>query len=87
MAFIDAFLWGTGLSLGMCVGLVAWMFLRTASSKVLGITEQWTTSLQLQRESLEALKLRNILTTETNELAERITLMLERYGKLYEAKE
>jgi hypothetical protein len=78
MAFVNAFLWGTGLSLGICVGLVAWMFLRTAFGKVLGITEQWSSSLQLQRESLEALKLRNILTTETNEFVERIALMLER---------
>lgn len=28
MTFITAFLWGTGLSLGMCVGLVVWSYLR-----------------------------------------------------------
>lgn len=78
MAFIDAFLWGTGLSLGICVGLVAWMCLRTAVSRVLGITEQWVTSVDLQRQSLAALVERNLLTTETNEFAKRIALMLER---------
>ena len=78
MAFIDAFLWGTGLSLGICVGLVAWMFLRTASEKILGIADHWSSSMQLQRDSLALLRERNELTVETNEALEQIAGWLER---------
>jgi hypothetical protein len=78
MAFVNAFLWGTGLSLGLCVGLVAWLFLRTVSEKILGIADHWSSSLQLQRESLAALTERNLLADETNGYVERIALMFER---------
>lgn len=78
MAFIDAFLWGTGFSLGICVGLLTWLFLRTVSEKILGIADHWSSSVQLQRDSLALLRERNSLTVETNEFAERIALMLER---------
>jgi len=78
MAFVNALLWGTGLSLGICVGLLTWLFLRTASEKILGIADHWSSSMQLQRDSVSLLRERNSLTVETNEFAERIALMLER---------
>lgn len=37
MQFCDGFLWGSGLSLGICAGSVAWLFLRAGSHWMLGI--------------------------------------------------
>ena len=75
--FVESFLWGTGLSLGLCVGLVAWAFLRHGVHKVLGIDDQWETQREYNRESLDCLKERNRLTVVTNEIIERIACEFE----------
>ena len=77
MAFLESFLWGTGLSLGICVGLVAWAFLRTGVYKLLGVTASLESNLQFNRESLAALQERNRLTCDTNDLLGRIALTNE----------
>jgi hypothetical protein len=77
MIFLEAFLWGTGLSLGMCVGLVAWVFLRTAVNKLLGITEQLNKHVEIGVNSLLALQERNDLTISSNARLERIANAVE----------
>ena len=77
MIFLEAFLWGTGLSLGMCVGLVAWIFLKAAAYKILGIAADLERHLQLGVASLAALESRNELTVETNEWMESIAHAME----------
>lgn len=78
MTFLTAFLWGTGLSLGLCVGLVAWVFLRTATYKLLGITEDLQKHVEISVKSLAALYERNDLTVKTNEALELIAERLQR---------
>ena len=65
MVFVTAFLWGTGISLGMCVGLVAWAILRP-------MTPGYGVVREVDRISLEALNERNRLTEETNKSIKRI---------------
>jgi len=77
MEFISGLLWGTGLSLGICVGLVTWVFLRTAVNWLLGITSKRDAAERLDENYLAALQYRNVLTIETNELLERIAVHLE----------
>ena len=72
MTFIESFLWGSGFSLGFCVGLVAWVFLRTWANRVCGVADEHGTILECHRKSVEALEERNLMTVETNELIERI---------------
>ena len=64
MIFLEAFLWGTGISLGMCVGLMTWGLIRpmTPGSRV---------ARSIDRKSIEALQERNILTIKTNVFLER----------------
>ena len=78
MIFLTAFLWGTGLSLGLCVGLVAWVFLKAAAYKILGIDVQWEMMRAYERECLGALQSRNDLTESTNVRLERIADAIER---------
>jgi len=75
MTFVQGFLWGSGLSLGLCVGLVAWSFLADRLSERTG---RWDSQLKLQRESLDALRERNELTIETSQRLGRIADNLER---------
>ncbi len=63
MPVLTAFLWGTGLSLGMCVGLVAWSIYRQP--------ERFA-SRQYERLCLRALQERNRLNGELIEQVERI---------------
>lgn len=67
MQFVSGFLWGSGLSLGICVGLVAWVFLRTMANKICGIADDWYRLQQYNKASLAALVARNELTKVTNE--------------------
>lgn len=64
MVFITAFLWGVGISLGMCVGLVTWWLLRPLVNK--------------DDAYLAALQERNKLTVNTNEYLDRIADALEK---------
>jgi hypothetical protein len=59
------FEYGTGLSLGFCVGLVTWIFLRTAVNWLLGITWKPDRHLRIAVESLDVLYERNALTKDT----------------------
>lgn len=70
MEFVTGFLWGAGLSLGLCVGLVAWVFLRTAVYRLLGITGESEKHWEWNRTSVQLLHERNKLTHETNALLE-----------------
>jgi len=72
MVFIEAFLWGAGISLGMCVGLVAWALLRRVVTKP--TDDEWQTTNRLQLHSLQR---RNSLTSDTNEYLKRIATALE----------
>jgi len=77
MQFLSGFMWGSGLSLGICVGLVAWVFLRTLTQKVLGITEEWDSIRDHNRKSIAALEARNELTEETNIAIQKIASYLD----------
>lgn len=70
--FLTALLWGTGLSLGMCVGFITWAIFRRVILKA-----SYDTHLAIQRESVELLQERNCLTVVTNKLVERIALACE----------
>ncbi len=78
MEFILGLQWGTGLSLGFCVGLVVWMFLKVGVERLLGIPSLLDESRQFSLGTLRALLHRNRLTAETNEIGERIAAVLER---------
>ena len=78
MTFVESFLWGSGFSLGTCVGLVAWVFLRTWVNRICGVAEQWDTQVTFNEKSLNALEERNGLTVETNELLARLATRFER---------
>lgn len=69
MAFITALLWGTGLSLGMCVGLVAWAWLRPW---ITGEKQRDDAAFTYNVAVLEALQERNRLTVELINEVERI---------------
>ena len=58
MAFIDALLWGTGLSLGMCVGLVTLFYLRPLIVRSTDDPFLWC-----NQASLEAIREMNTLTS------------------------
>ena len=77
MTFVESFLWGAGFSLGICVGLVAWAFLRTASSKILGLSQHWEQIEEINKASIAALEERNRLTEVTNDYMERIAAASE----------
>ncbi|HUT87894.1 MAG TPA: hypothetical protein VMY37_00215 [Thermoguttaceae bacterium] len=77
MAFLEALLWGAGFSLGLCVGLVAWVFLRMGTYKLLGLASDRDTTEYFNRESLNALRTRNALTLTTNAQLRRIALAIE----------
>ena len=62
MIFVTALLWGAGISLGMCVGLVAWAFLRPLIA----------TEKEVFDASLAAFIERNRLTVQTNVHLDRI---------------
>lgn len=72
MTFLEAFLWGSGLSLGLCVGLVAWLFLKAAVYKLLGVDGHWEAMRNCERAGLAALLSRNELTVDANGFLERI---------------
>jgi len=75
MAFLSALAWGTGLSLGMCVGLVTWGLIRKTFGKALDIVDTVSNlerNHELSRRSVEALIKRNELTEETNLELKRI---------------
>lgn len=73
MTFLEAFLWGSGLSIGGCVGLVAWLFLKNAAYIYLGVDSQWETMRLHETECLAALLSRNDLTTKTNAILQHIS--------------
>jgi hypothetical protein len=64
MEFLSGLLWGAGLSLGCCVGLVAWVFLRTLAGWLLGHTEECSKLYELNLDSVAALRERNRLGAE-----------------------
>jgi hypothetical protein len=66
MDFISGLQWGTGLVLAFCGGGVAWLFLKPAVYRLLGITEILSENRQFNRDTLEALMQRNRLTEVTN---------------------
>ncbi len=66
--FITAFIWGTGISLGLCVGLAAWTWLRP----LVGSKDEWMTVKEYNRMSIEALEERNRLTYLQIAATERI---------------
>ncbi len=72
MIFLDGFLWGAGISLGFCVGLVAWLFLKTATYWVLGVTEELKEDREFSAVTVRALLERNRLTKDTIDRLERI---------------
>ena len=73
MEFISALQWGTGLSLGFCVGLVTWAIVRTKF-----FASRDDTYLDVHRDSVDLLRERNRLTAEeTNVFLERIAHALE----------
>ncbi len=76
MAFITAFLWGAGISLGLCVGLAAWLLIRPVVTRD---KEDWSTIREYNRQSLVALYERNGMTSEMNEYLDRIANALEEY--------
>ncbi len=67
MTFITAFLWGTGLSLGMCVGLVVWSWLRPLFTKRLD-----DAAFKYNAEVLKLLQDRNRMTVAQVAALERI---------------
>ena len=78
MEFISGLMWGTGLSLGICAGLVTWVFLREGVNRLLGVTSyERNTFRQFNKQSLEALSERNRLTCKTNALLERLAIRFE----------
>ncbi len=74
MVFVTAFLWGTALSLGLCVGLAAWAFIRP---RITGENNGLMTVHEVNRLSVEALHERNQLTVSLVEQVERIADGLE----------
>jgi len=72
MEFISGLMWGAGLSLGICVGLVVWVFLREALYGMLGITNRVNAAKQFNQETLAKLQERNDLTIQTIEALNRI---------------
>ena len=78
--FIQASSWGTGLSLGFCVGLVAWMFLKEAVHWLMGVPAKLDDSRRINLLMLDSLQERNRLTEETNELLERIAVAMDHGG-------
>ena len=77
--FIQASSWGTGLSLGVCVGLVTWMFLKEAVNRLMGVPAKLDDSRRINLLMLDSLQTRNRLTEETNELLERIAGAIEMF--------
>lgn len=77
MEFISGIMWGAGVSLGLCVGLVTWVFLRQATYWLLGITIDSSEHRRFNRETLEALLERNALTQETNSRLGHIGVTIE----------
>ena len=59
MEFISGLQWGTGLSLGICVGLVAWVLLREGLYRLLGIANLLDENRQFNLDTLKALLDRN----------------------------
>lgn len=81
MQFVDGFLWGSGLSLGIAVGLFVWIFLRTFANKICGIANDWERLQKYNSKSLAALEERNRLTYMTNTWIEQIvTNLIRRNG-------
>ncbi len=79
MAFVTAFLWGTGLSLGLCVGLAAWAFIRPV---ITGENNGLMTIHEVNQLSVEALHERNQLTVSLVEQVERIADALKERNSL-----
>ena len=77
MEFFSGLLWGTGISLGLCVGLVAWALLRTGLEVIGYIPRDNETSLSIHRKSLQCLQERNRLTILQIAALERIGKELE----------
>ncbi len=74
MTFITAFLWGTGLSLGMCVGLIVWSRLRP------WITDEpdYASVRAFNKATLLALEERNRLTGSQVNALDRIAIAAEK---------
>ena len=78
MEFMSGLQWGAGFTLGGCVGLVAWVFLREATNRLFGITRDNREHLQLTRASVELLEDRNRLTCDTNYTLKQIAISVEK---------
>ena len=74
MTFLTAFLWGTGLSLGLCVGLVAWAFLRPRISVS---TSDWRLQHESNQLALNALLNRNRISEDMVDAVARIANAIE----------
>ncbi len=72
MIFLEALQSATGWGAGLCVWLVAWLFLKAAAYRILGITEALKEDREFSAITVRALMERNALTQCTNELLERI---------------
>ncbi len=65
MTFLESFLCGTGISLGICVGLVAWVCLREFLEKTLGREAFREEQKRYSEDTLAALQTRNDMTAAT----------------------
>lgn len=75
--FLEALLWGAGISIGLCIGGIAWILAKEAVYRLLGVQEILDESRQIGRDSLESLLDRNRLTKAANNYLERIAFAIE----------
>lgn len=65
--FWTAFIWGLGVSTGAAVGLLCWVCMFWSLEWLLGRSADKLDLKKINKESLEALVLRNELTRDTND--------------------
>ena len=75
--FWTAFVWGVGVSCGAAIGLLGFMFAKTAADWALGHRKMQQTILTYNQLSLVELTNRNVLTLDTIEALERIAAAVE----------
>ena len=74
---VTAFTWGLGVSCGAAIGLLSFFVCKTLLDWLFGNRETAKLVLNLNRESLEQLKIRNELTEDTNWYLSKISEALE----------
>ena len=80
MEFLRGFLWGTGVSLGLCVGLVVWIFLRTWAHWIVGISDELRFRKEHDRKCLAALEERNQLSGQQIDVLRDIAFTISQSG-------